>query len=313
VYIFQEILSGIHMLRQELADKVFIDGLRDFYREKKFQFASFNDLRKSFAKVSGKDLKVFFDQWITRQGAPQLKLSDVSSKMEGDEYMLTASIEQVQSEEAYHLRIPVAVTMEGKEQAYQTKAVMNDKHLELTIHLPSKPLRIDVDPEFDLFRRLDREEIPPALTQALGAKRMLIVLPSDAEGIMLKAYQEFAGVLSNSGPDTVEVKFDNEVERIPSGCTVTVLGWENRFLKETLAILSQYDVPIDQSSIQINKNKISKEKHTVVFSMKNPGNKDMAILFIASDLAEALPGLVSAGNSLIIINTVILYSKVMSL
>ena len=284
-------LMFFHMLRQELADKVFIDGLRYFYREKKFQFASFNDLRKSFEKVSGKDLKVFSDQWITRQGAPKLKLSDVRSKMEGDEYMLTASIEQVQSEEAYHLKIPVAVTMEGKEQAYQTKVIMNDKHLGLTIHLSSKPLRIDVDPEFDLFRRLDREEIPPALTQALGAKRMLIVLPSDAEGIMLKAYQEFAGVLSNSGPDTVEVKFDKEVERIPSDCAVTVLGWENRFLKETLAILSQYDVPIDQSSIQINKNKISKEKHTVVFSMKNPGNKDMAILFIASDLAEALPGL----------------------
>jgi hypothetical protein len=284
-------LMFFHMLRQELADKVFIDGLRYFYREKKFQFASFNDLRKSFEKVSGKDLKVFSDQWITRQGAPKLKLSDVRSKMEGDEYMLTASIEQVQSEEAYHLKIPVAVTMEGKEQAYQTKVIMNDKHLELTIHLPSKPLRIDIDPEFDLFRRLDREEIPPALTQALGAKRMLIVLPSGAEGIMLKAYQEFAAVLSNSGPDTVEVKFDKEVERIPSDCAVTVLGWENRFLKETLAILSQYDVPIDQSSIQINKNKISKEKHTVVFSMKNPGNKDMAILFIASDLTEALPGL----------------------
>jgi len=284
-------LMFFHMLRQEFADKVFIDGLRDFYREKKFQFASFNDLRKSFEKVSGKDLKVFSDQWITRQGAPQLKLSDVRSKTEGNEYILTASIEQVQSEEAYHLRIPVAVTMEGKEQAYQTKAVMNDKYLELTLHLPSKPLRIDVDPEFDLFRRLDREEIPPALTQALGAKRMLIVLPSGAEGIMLKAYQEFAAVLSNSGPDTVEVKFDKEVERIPSDCAVTVLGWENRFLKETLAILSQYDVPIDQISIQINKNKIPKEKHTVVFSMKNPGNKDMAILFIASGLAEALPGL----------------------
>ena len=284
-------LMFFHMLRQELADKVFIDGLRYFYREKKFQFASFNDLRKSFEKVSGKDLKVFSDQWITRQGAPKLKLSDVRSKMEGDEYMLTASIEQVQSEEAYHLKIPVAVTMEGKEQAYQTKVIMNDKHLELTIHLPSKPLRIDIDPEFDLFRRLDREEIPPALTQALGAKKMLIVLPSDAEGIMLKSYQDFAGVLSNSGPDTVEVKFDKEVERIPSDCAVTILGWENRFLKETLAILSQYDVPIDQISIQINKNKISKEKHTVVFSMKNPGNKDMAILFIASDLTEALPGL----------------------
>jgi hypothetical protein len=284
-------LMFFHMLRQEIGDKDFIVGLQDFYRRKKFQFASFNDLRESFENVSGKDLKLDFDQWITRRGAPQLKLNNVKSVTEGDEYILTALIEQVQLNGSYHLKIPVAVTMEGKEQAYQTKTVMNDKHLELTIHLPSKPLRIDIDPEFDLFRRLEREEIPPALTQALGAKKMLIVLPSGAEGTMLKAYQEFARVMSDAGPDKVEVKLDKEIESIPSECAVTILGWENRFLKEAMSALSGYDVSMDKNYVQINRNKILREKHTVVFSMRNAENKDMAILLVASDIADALPGL----------------------
>jgi aminopeptidase N len=284
-------LMFFHMLRQELGDRNFIAGLRDFYREKKFQFASFKDLRESFEKVSGKDLKDDFDQWLTRLGAPELKLSDVRSEREGDKYVLTARLKQVQKAGEYHLRIPVAVTMEGRERAYQTVAVMNSKYLSSTIHLPSQPLRIDIDPEFDVFRRLDREEIPPALSQALGSKKMLIILPSEADGIMLKAYRELARLLGDSGPDTVEVKLDKEVEKIPSDCAVTLLGWENHFLKETLSTLIRYDVSMDGSDVRIGKNRMPKDNHTFVFSIWNPENKDMAILFIATDSAGALPGL----------------------
>jgi hypothetical protein len=40
------------------------------------------------------------------------------------------------SEFIFFLYEGLAVTMEEKEKAYQTEAVMNDKSLELTIHLP---------------------------------------------------------------------------------------------------------------------------------------------------------------------------------
>ena len=284
-------LMFFHMLRQELGDKTFITGLQDFYRENKFTFASFSDLKRSFEKVSGKDLKVEFDQWITRTGAPKIKLSNVRAKKEGDDYILTSLIEQVQTEEAYHLNIPIAVTIEGQEHAYQTIVIMNKKRLELAFRLPSRPLRLDVDPELDLFRRLDRNEIPPALSQALGADKMLILLPSSADEKLLQAFREFAKALGNSGPDTVEVKLDKDVERLPSDCVVTILGWENLFLKEVLPSISKYEMSIEKSDIKIGKIKIPREKHSVVFTVWNPENKDMAITLIASDLPDALPGL----------------------
>jgi hypothetical protein len=284
-------LMFFHMLRQELGDKTFITGLQDFYRENKFKFASFSDLRKSFEKVSGKDLKAEFDQWTTRTGAPKIKLSNVTAKVEGNEYLLSAVIEQIQSGESHQLRIPIAVTMEGQEQAYQTVVITNKKSPELTFRLPSRPLRLDVDPEYDLFRRLDRNEIPPALSQALGAEKMLILLPSSEDEKLLQAYQEFAKALGKSGPDSVEVKLDKDVERLPSDCAVTILGWENRFLKEALSVMSRYEVSVEPIDIKIGKIKIPRENHSVVFTAWNPENKDMAITLIASSLIEALPGL----------------------
>ncbi len=284
-------LMFFHMLRQELGDKTFTEGLQEFYREKKFQLSSFSDLKENFEKISGKKLDIQFNQWIKRTGAPKIKLSTAKVKSERDAYILNALIEQIQSGVKYNVRIPIAVTMEGQEKAYQTSVVMDKKRYELKLPLSSRPLRIDIDPEFDLFRRLDRDEIPPALSQAFGAKKMLILLPYLSDKTLLQAYKEFAKVLSNSGPDTVEVKLDNEIKRLPSDCTVTILGWENRFLKEILPALSRYKVSIDQNFIQIGKTRTQRGKHSVVFTSWNPENKDMALTLIASDLVEALPGL----------------------
>ncbi|MEW6214136.1 MAG: M20/M25/M40 family metallo-hydrolase [Nitrospirota bacterium] len=284
-------LMFFHMLRQYLGDKTFKAGIQEFYRKNKFRVASFNDLKKSFEEVSGKDMGIEFEQWITQPGAPKIKLSNARARAEGGSYVLTAIIEQMQTEKAYLLRIPIAVTMEGQKQAYQTVVVMNKKRLEFELELPSQPLRLDVDPEFDIFRRLDRDEIPPALSQALGAEKMLVLLPSSATKTLLQAYQEFAKALSNSGPDTVEMKLDNEVKKLPSDCAITVLGWENRFLKETVSALSVYDVTVNQKSLRIGKIEILRENHSVVLTARNPENKDMALMLIASEIAEALPGL----------------------
>jgi hypothetical protein len=51
---------------------------------------------------------------------------------------------------------------------------------------------VALDPDFDVFRRLHREEIPPVLSQTLGADSTLIVLPSEASEEILAAYRELA-------------------------------------------------------------------------------------------------------------------------
>lgn len=284
-------LMFFHMLRLELGDNIFIESLKDFYQKNKFASATFTELKKSFEHVSGKNLKTEFDQWITKPGAPKLKIDNVKVHKEADKYILTSAIKQLQQGDAYRLRIPVAVTLEGQQKAYQTFVVMDKKNLKLNLALPSRPLRIDIDPEFDLFRRLDRDEIPPAITQALGARKMLVILPTSANPGLLQAYQEFAKALSNAGPDEVEMKFDKEVRQIPADCAVAVIGWENRFLDKIVTELSPYDVTVTQKNVRVGKTEFPIENHSVVLTARNPENKDMAMMFVASDRPEALPGL----------------------
>lgn len=283
-------LMFFHMLRRELGDKTFVAGLHDFYSRNKFRLASFEDLRTSFGRVSEKGLAAEFDQWVKRTGAPKVRLISATAEKEGGGYSLALTIEQVQADGAYLLRIPVAVTMEGEAKAWQTEVKMDQKRIEVRFHLPSRPIRVDLDPEFDLFRRLDLGEIPPAISQALGAKKMLVILPSSADAALFKAYEEFSSLLAKSGPDEVEVLLDSEIKAFPADRSVTVLGWENDFTNIVIAALAGYDTVI-QKNLRIGKEEIPYENHSVVLTGRNPRNREMAVMFIGTGLAEALPGL----------------------
>jgi aminopeptidase N len=284
-------LMFFHMLRLELGDDAFKRGIQGFYKNYAFRSAGFDELRMSFETASGKDLAREFEQGVARTGAPVLTVSEANTLAVRDGFILSARLEQTQPGEAYFLRVPVAVTMGGRDKTFQTIVEMRGKKMEMNLRVPGRPVRLDIDPEFDLFRRLDREELPPAISQALGAKKMLVLLPASAPKELLQAYRELASSIGRSGPDEVEVRLDAEAQALPSDRAVTLLGWENLFLNEATAALSGYEVRINPKAVRINRTEIKRSGHAFVFSARLPKNKDLALLFIAADRSAALPGL----------------------
>ena len=279
-----------HMLRRQLGDSAFIAGLQDFYSRNKFSFASYVDIKKSFERVSGKNLGSEFDQWVRRKGAPKIKLVSTKPAKVEDAYTLSIAVEQEQAEDAYVLHLPVAVTLEGDAKAWQTVAKLDRKKMTLHFQLPSRPLRVDLDPDFDLFRRLDTSETPPAISQVLGSGRVLILLPASAETELLNGYRGLSKMLGRSA-DEVETVLDTDIDELPSDRSLIILGWENRFSGEMKKILAGYDMALSGESIRIAKTKLAAGDHSVVLSGRNPENKDSAVMFIATELKEALPGL----------------------
>jgi hypothetical protein len=175
--------------------------------------------------------------------------------------------------------------------AFQAVADINEKKKAIQFTLPARPLRVDVDPEFDLFRRLDREEIPPAISQILGAKKLLVILPSSADKTLLQTYRSFAEALGQSDPDEVEVRLDAELSQLPGDRAVTVIGWENRFFHQIISSVASYEVRMDGQSVNIGKTEFPLKNHSVVLTARNPENRNMAIMFIATDLPDSLVGL----------------------
>jgi hypothetical protein len=164
------------MLRRELGDKTFTAGLQDFYQKNKFSFASFNDIQKSFERVSKENLGSEFNQWVRRKGAPKIELVSSKAEKEGDGFSLSLVIEQSQTEDAYLLQIPVAVTMEGEARAWQTVVKM-DKNILISIFICLPGLRVDIDPSLTSFAdsTLVRHRLP--YLRRWGPKRCLWFFP----------------------------------------------------------------------------------------------------------------------------------------
>lgn len=295
-------LVFFHMLRQQLGDDLFVRALQKFYRDNRFKRAGFADLQRAFSAAAGRDLQAEFDQWVTRTGAPTIRVAEASGKSEKEGFLLTITLEQTQSGLPYPLQVPIAVTMEGREEAHQTTVKMESKKQTFTIPLPARPLRFDVDPEFDLFRRLDRNEIPPALSFAFGAEKGLMVLPSSEPKELLEGYRRLAETWRKTQSMEIEIKLDSEISTLPSDRAVWLFGWNNRFRMTMVASLSDYHLEIsgvqpkeganfERSSLKVNNVTIPVQNHSLVFTTRHPANSGRSLTWIAADRAAPLPGL----------------------
>jgi len=70
-------LMTFHMARRKVGDEAYVRGLQRFYREQRGKRASFDDLARAHGAAANVDLAPFFRQWVTRAGAPDLRVADV--------------------------------------------------------------------------------------------------------------------------------------------------------------------------------------------------------------------------------------------
>ena len=284
-------LMFFHMLRQQVGDDAFISALQVFYRDNLFQRVGFDALRRAFASVPGQDMSEVFQQWVTRPGAPELRISATTVQPDGQDYRLSAALDQVQPGPAYRLQVPLAVSLQGQEQAWQTTVTMAEKHLEFTLRLPAQPWRVDVDPEFDLFRRLHREEIPPALTQLFGADKVLLLLPAAASAELKQGYRQLAQAWPQGSSQALEIRWDQETEVLPTDRAVWLLGWENRFLPEVATVLTSYGVGLTHEGVRLEGTLLIPEQHAVVLTIRHPRNPQQTLAWVAAQNVAALPEL----------------------
>ena len=259
-----------HMLRQALGDQGFARGLRDFYASNKFRAASFGDLRAAFERVTGPGrLKPYFDQWTARAGAPDLRLKNVRLSRGLEGYDLEFMLEQAQPGPAYELEVPAAVFLEGADEPRLKRLPMNRKTE--TYHYPSavRPLRLEIDPEFDLFRRLSPLETPPTLSRLLGAAGPAIIVPAGAAG---DPWRGLAEVWTKDKANLPRVSDDLTVTAPPSADSYWVFGAENLLARDFEEDLAAYGAAFGLDTVTLDGRRFARDGHTFVFAAYNPAN-----------------------------------------
>ncbi|MFQ5442805.1 MAG: M1 family metallopeptidase [Thermodesulfobacteriota bacterium] len=163
------------MLEDKIGKEAFDAGLKEFYAENAFTFATWKEIGKAFEKASKKNLKPFFNQWVFRAGAPSLSLRDVSLIEKDGGYILKFKIGQ--KAPYFKLDVPVKITFKEAGDVVE-KVKLKKESAEFSLTLKERPISIEVDPEFTLLRLLSEKEAPPSLSTFFGDKEAAFVLPT---------------------------------------------------------------------------------------------------------------------------------------
>jgi len=284
-------LMLFHMARRAVGDESFLEALSHFYSEHVYTRASFSDLALAFTDASGGDWEPFVEEWVDRTGAPQIEIQEarVEQGAPGEEpWRVSIHLRQVQADDPYPISVPVAVTVEGRDEAILAEAGSCGRDCIVEVPCPSRPLRVDVDPEFDVMRRLDPFEVPPALSTVFGSQNPLFVLPGEAPAEEQAAWKQLAADWSRPGEPRVVL--DRDLEGLPSG-SAWILGWSNRFAAGITGRLTDQGVDVGADVVRVGDESLPREDHSIVLVARSTGDTEAAVGWIAASPATAIPGL----------------------
>jgi aminopeptidase N len=140
----------LHMLRHHLGDRYFRRSIKTYLKRFANSSVETDDLRKVFELETGKSLQQFFDQWVYREGHPELK---VEFSMGKD--MVKVKIEQAQAFGLFDFSIELKlVFVNGDCNTYSFD--VSDKESVFQIPVTGKEIVdwFSIDPEFKILKNI---------------------------------------------------------------------------------------------------------------------------------------------------------------
>ncbi len=133
----------LHMLRGLVGDEAFWTGIRRYYQAHMNGHATTADFRAEMERASGRDLRVFFDQWLTRGGVVRL---EGDWRHDASAGQVAIRLTQVDRARTFAMPIQVAVYSAGNPVPAISTVQLGDVVTEVRIAAPARPDRVVLDP-----------------------------------------------------------------------------------------------------------------------------------------------------------------------
>ncbi len=267
-----------HMVDSLIGHENFLAGLQSVAKSHRFVKASFSDFMSAFSDVSGMDLSGFQKQWLTRTGAPTLKLEQVEFSDDKVSFKLQ------QGAPPYVLQVPVVLTTAAGKEEHMVTLEYTLGNYEINAEGVAE---VSIDPDAHLFRRLDPREIEPTISQILAeaAPNFVMDKPTPA---MLKSGRNFAA----SFAETELFSFNENgvlISDVPHGQTQSTI-----IMNPGSKLLKQYrpkGLTVAGKTVIMDGKRYSLKDYDLVYAANNPADstcQDLVILCPSPQRLESL-------------------------
>jgi len=192
---------------------------------------------------------------------------------------------------AYNLDIPVVARFKNSIEPYRTILNLNRRAKFFKLELDEAPISFEIDPEFDVFRKISPQETPATLSRILGSNQPLIILPSKAGKDKLKKYQDFALAWNKDESNLPEIKMDSELSSLPKDRAFWLIGKENIFFETYSQNLENLKAKLNGKEFIYENTNFELENNTFVFSAINPSNENFSSGLILTNSPDNLKAL----------------------
>jgi hypothetical protein len=225
----------------------------------------------------------FFVQWIRQSGAPELSIKGAGFDAEGRR--LTVGL--ANDATPFDLEVPLRVTFDGG--TIDLSATLQRGDTEARIQVDVVPLTVELDPDFHLFRRVDRSQLVPTTATTRSGNTFAAVIP---EGELPETLASVRDLFASSFETDERAEY--AVGSIPSGALsdrcVLVLGEAVRD-SYVEAFLSAAEFPVRWSAngFVFENTEYNDSGDSLLCTSAHPGLPGGAITVLFGNSPEALP------------------------
>lgn len=184
------------MLRAQIGKDAFARAIRLFWKDNRFKTAGWDDLRRAFETASGQDLGPFFSQWLRRTGAPSFAVDAAQVRKDAGGYRVSFTLRQ--NGTPYRVRLPITIATASGSRRFVVTARRSDERF--TLNLAERPLSLQIDPNFEVFRHLAPGEATPILRDVTLDPRSETLIVGHGAALQAQAWALSARLLGPNAP-----------------------------------------------------------------------------------------------------------------
>ena len=164
-HLYEKGACVLHMLRRELGDALFFQGVKAYLERHARGVVETRDLRRALEDVSGRSLERFFEQWVYRPGHPELEI-----KIEHDGQVTTVTVKQAQQTGAGHgapggspdtttpiFAFDLALDLAFEGETRREVRRVDQASQSFSFRVPARPRFVVVDPELCVLAEIKIE------------------------------------------------------------------------------------------------------------------------------------------------------------
>ncbi|MBK9294051.1 MAG: hypothetical protein IPM57_06335 [Oligoflexia bacterium] len=141
----------IHMLREQLGDKLFFGAIKYYLNKYKYQVVTTQDFINAINEYTKQDLTWFFNQWVLTKGHPQINYN-----WSWENEKLVLSYTQLREDITY--KLPLELWIKLKDSEVIEKILIESKQGKIVLDLNQKPKAVVLDPAHKILAEIKTQK-----------------------------------------------------------------------------------------------------------------------------------------------------------